>query len=135
VPKEGQDDAMRGLQGTRRFLDHAVPLGLQSTRVALSDSREELLMDEHKSSLLVHELERAGITDETPRKTWIAIFLSVCVCGLGLAYLGRWRPASLFFGAQMLCFLLLLVFIGFILLPFVWFANIAYTWHATRSLE
>lgn len=126
---------MRGLQGTRRFLDYAVSLGLQSTRVALSDSREELLMDEHKSSLLVHELERAGITDETPRKTWIAIFLSVCVCGLGLAYLGRWRPASLFFGAQMLCFLLLLVFIGFILLPFVWFANIVYTCYGTRSLE
>jgi hypothetical protein len=110
-------------------------VGLQSARLALSDPREELLMDERDSSLLSHELRRAGVTDETPRKRWIAVFLSLFVCGLGLAYLGRPRPAFVFFGAQMLCFLLILVFIGVLLLPFVWVSNIAYTWHASRTLK
>jgi hypothetical protein len=35
----------------------------------------------------------------------------------------------------MLCLLLVLVFIGFVLLPMVWASNIAYTWHASRALE
>ena len=64
----------------------------------------------------------------SPKSPGVAGILSAVIPGLGHLYTGNPIPALLWFGANVVAWLLTLVLIGWVMLPFVWIGAIIHAY-------
>lgn len=69
------------------------------------------------------------------KSTLVSVILSFFIPGLGDLYCGSWIKALIFFTLGLLSLILMLVGIGAVMLPIVWFCGLISAWMSASKSE